>query len=121
MKYFIREEVDRYRVYRLKKGDRTMADIGSCVYRTDDRLFWKDPLSSDAYIQYPTGGTQPGGWGDREYLPTEETRVWILSGKIAGTKKQKILNVNPSKVLAWLPILIVGLALVGYVLQQLGM
>ena len=121
MKYFIREEVDRYRVYRLKKGDRTMADIGSSIYRTDDCLFWKDPLSSDAYIQYRTGGTQPGGWGDRRYLSTEETRVWIMSGKIAGTKKQKILNVNPSKVLQWMPIMIVGLALVGYLLQQLGM
>lgn len=121
MKFFIREEVDSYRVFRLKKGARTMADIGSCLYRTDDRLFYKDPLTSDAYIQYRVGGTQPGGYGDREYLQTEETRVFILSGKIAGTKSGKILNLNPNKILQWLPIFIVGMALLFWALQQAGL
>lgn len=119
VKFFIREEVDKYRVFRLKRGDRTMADIGSSIYRTDDSLFWKDPLTSDAYIQYPTGGTQPCNHG--EYLPTEETRIWILSGKIAGTKKSKIASLNPSRIMSWLPIAIVGMALLWYVLQQLGL
>lgn len=121
MKYFIREEIDGYRVYRLKKGARTMAAIGACLYRTDDKLFWKDPLTSDAYIQYKTGGTQPAGWGQREYVPTEETRVYILSGKIAGTKKSKITNLNPNAIMSWLPVGIVGLAILWYVLQTLGL
>lgn len=121
MKYFIKEEIDSYRVFKLKHGARTMADIGACLYRTDDKLFWKDPQTSDAFIQYKVSGTQPAGWGTREYVPTEETRIYIMSGKIAGTKKYKIANLNPNKIMSWLPVVIVGMSVLWYGLQVLGL
>lgn len=120
MKFLIREEADRFRIVRIKRGSRSMVTLDSCLYRTDDRLFSRDPKTSDAYIQYRVSETQPTLF-KKEYIPTEETRIWILSGKIAGNKKKRILDIDPDKLLSYLPIAIVGLVLVWFVLKQVGL
>lgn len=97
-----------------------MVSLDGSLYRTDDKLFSRDPQTSDAYLQYRVSGTQPVLFRE-EYVPTEETRIWILSGKIAGNKKKRIANIDPDKIMSYLPMAIVGLVLVWFALKQLGL
>ena len=120
MKFLIREETDRFRIIRIKRGSRSMVTLDSCLYRTDDRLFSRDPKTSDAYLQYRVSATQPTLFKE-EYVPTEETRIWILSGKIVGNKKKRITNIDPDKLMSYLPPVIVVLVLVWFGLQQVGL
>lgn len=120
MKFLIKEESDRFRIVRIKRGSRSMATLDSCLYRTDDALFSRDPKTSDAYLQYRVSSTQPVLIRP-EYIPTEETRIWILSGKIAGNKKSRILNIDPNRIMAWFPPIIIALVLLWFGLKQVGL
>ena len=59
MKYFIRKEADRFRIYKLNKGARQMMSINSRLYPADDELFYCDPKTSDAYVMYDIDAIQP--------------------------------------------------------------
>lgn len=120
MKFIIREESDRFRILRMKRGTRSMITIDNRLYRTDDELFSRDPKTSDAFIQYPVSSTQPVLYKE-EYVSTEETRLWILSGKLVGNVKKKIANLNPDKIMGYLPVFIVGAVLVWFALKQFGL
>lgn len=95
MKYLIRIEADRIRVFKLKKGPRQMVTVNSRLYRIDDELMCKDVHSSDAMIFYQIDSTQP-------ILPAlcpmvvdpDLTRAQIDSAKMSGNKKSIWANLS---------------------------
>ena len=106
MKYFIRKEVDHYTFYPMKKGARQLLSLAKRLYSVDDRLFYRDPKTSDAYVMYDIDDLQPYGH-EPMYLNTEMLRVQILSSNIANTKKDHTLRIDGSKIEKYLGSIIV--------------
>lgn len=106
MKYFVRKESDRYRIYNLKRGSRQLVSISQRLYSVDDNLFYRDPQTSDAYIMYDIDNLQPYGHVP-EYLNTEMLRVQILSSNISGTKKSTVWKLDGSHIEKYLTAIIV--------------
>lgn len=111
MKYFIRKEADRYRIYKLTKGARQMISINSRLYPADDELFYCDPKTSGAYVMFDIDCLQPYGHEAKEY-DSEFMRIEIISAKTALTRKERWLKLDGSKIEKYLG----GIILVGVLL-----
>ena len=116
MKYFIRKEADRFRIYNLKRGARQLVSISQRLYSVDDNLFYRDPQTSEAYVMYDIDNAQPYGH-EPEYLNTEMLRVQILSSNISGTKKSMVFKLDGSHIEKYLTTIIVIGALLYAVLK----
>lgn len=116
MKIFIRKEADRFRFYRLKRGNRQLVSIAQRLYPVDDSLFYRDPQTSEAYVMYDIDCSQPFGH-EPKYLDTEMMRVQILSSNISGTKEKKVWKLDGSNIEKYLGSIVVIGALLYVVLK----
>ena len=114
MKYLVRLEADRIKVFRLKKGPRQMVSLASRLYRVDDHLMIKDMSSDDCMVFYDIDSTQPY-MVDPEVVDPDITRAYIDSAKLSGNKRSIWTSLNPSKAWEWLTIIaVVGALLYGF-------
>lgn len=109
-KYLVRIECDRIRWIRIKKAARIFVSIDGRLYRNDDALYLKDAHSSDAIRVTPIDSNQVGRVRPMIVNP-DDTRAYIMSKEIAGTKKKSWANLDASKIWMYL----VGAIVVGVV------
>ena len=120
VKYVLRQEVDRWRVYRLKKGTRQAVSIANRTYPTDDELFYRDPMTSDAWMVVDIDDLQPYRHAPI-YYPVKKLSILNLSSKVTGNRKKRILDLDSKQLYNYLAYGIVGLALAWYVLTKVVM
>ena len=118
MKYILRQEVDRWRVYRLKKGTRQAVSIADRTYPTDDELFYRDPLTSEAWETVDIDDLQPYRHAPI-YYPVKKLSILNLSSKVTGNRKKRVLNLDSKQLYNYVTIAIVGLVLGWYVITKM--
>lgn len=117
VKYILRQEADRWRVYRLKKGTRQAVSIAGRTYPTDEELFYRDPVTSDAWMTIDIDDLQP--WRHKPiYYPVKKLSILNLSSKAAGNRKKRLLNLDSKKLNTYLTVGIIGLVMVWYLLTH---
>lgn len=110
MKYLIRQEADRFRIYTLKRGARQVVIIQDRLYPTDDELFYRDPKNSAAYAMFDIDNIQPYRH-EPIYYNTRNLAILNLSSKTAGNRGKKILRLDPNKLQQYLGTIAIGGAL----------
>lgn len=118
VKYILRQEVDRWRVYRLKKGTRQAVSIADRTYPTDDELFYRDPLTSEAWETVDIDDLQPYRHAPT-YYPVKKLSILNLSSKVTGNRKKRVLNLDSKQLYNYVTIAIVGLVLGWYVITKM--
>lgn len=118
VKYILRQEVDRWRVYRLKKGTRQAVSIADRTYPTDDELFYRDPLTSEAWETVDIDDLQPYRHAPI-YYPVKKLSILNLSSKVTGNRKKRVLNLDSKQLYNYVTIAIVGLVLGWYVITKM--
>ena len=118
VKYILRQEVDRWRVYRLKKGTRQAVSIADRTYPTDDELFYRDPLTSEAWETVDIDDLQPYRHAPI-YYPVKKLSILNLSSKVPGNRKKRVLNLDSKQLYNYVTIAIVGLVLGWYVITKM--
>lgn len=117
MKMILRQEADRWRVYKLKKGTRQAVSIANRTYPTDDELFYRDPITSDAWMTIDIDDLQPYRHKPI-YYPVKKLSILNMSSKSIGNRKKRILNLDAKALNSYLTVIIVGGVLGYYVLTQ---
>lgn len=117
MKYFIRKEADKIRIYSLKKGTRQIVSIKDRAYGTDDQLFYRDPKTSDAYVLYDIDDSQPYRHTEI-YYPTRNLSILNVSSKAANNRRKRFINLTGDKLYTYFGAVIVGGALLYYVIGR---
>lgn len=108
-KYLCRIEVDRIKMYRLKRGPRQMVSVSSRLYRTDDDYMMKDDRTDTAMAVYRIDSTQPR-LPEAVMVDPDMTKVYIDSAKMAGTKKSIWATLDTSKITELLmAVMVVGI------------
>lgn len=120
MKYILRQEVDRWRVYRLKKGTRQAVSIAGRTYPTDDELFYRDPLTSEAWETVDIDDLQPYRH-EPIYYKVRKLSILNMSSKVTGNRKKRVLDLDSKKLYNYISVGIVGLVLGWYVLTKVIM
>lgn len=120
VKYVLRQEVDRWRVYRLKKGTRQAVSIADRTYPTEDELFYRDPMTSEAWMVVDIDDLQPYRHAPI-YYPVKKLSILNLSSKVTGNRKKRVLNLDSKQLYNYLAFGIVGLVLAWYVLTKVIM
>ena len=114
MKYFIRKESDKFRVYKLKRGTRQIVSIADRAYGTDDWLFYRDPETSDSYMMNDIDDSQPYRHTEI-YYPTRDLMILNLSSKAANNRKKRFIDMSGDKIYTYLGIIIVVFGLAWYI------
>ena len=117
VKYVLRQEVDRWRVYRLKKGTRQAVSIADRTYPTEDELFYRDPMTSEAWMVVDIDDLQPYRHAPI-YYPVKKLSILNLSSKVTGNRKKRVLNLDSKQIYNYLAFGIVGLVLAWYVITK---
>ena len=120
VKYVLRQEVDRWRVYRLKKGTRQAVSIADRTYPTEDELFYRDPMTSEAWMVVDIDDLQPYRHAPI-YYPVKKLSILNLSSKVTGNRKKRVLNLDSKQLYNYLAFGIVGLVLAWYVITKVIM
>lgn len=120
VKYVLRQEVDRWRVYRLKKGTRQAVSIADRTYPTEDELFYRDPMTSEAWMVVDIDDLQPYRHAPI-YYPVKKLSILNLSSKVTGNRKKRVLNLDSKQLYNYLAFGIVGLVLAWYALTKVIM
>ena len=120
VKYVLRQEVDRWRVYRLKKGTRQAVSIADRTYPTEDELFYRDPMTSEAWMVVDIDDLQPYRHKPI-YYPVKKLSILNLSSKVTGNRKQRVLNLDSKQLYNYVAFSIVGLVLAWYVITKVIM
>lgn len=120
VKYILRQEVDRWRVYRLKKGTRQAVSIAGRTYPTDDELFYRDPQTSEAWETVDIDDLQPYRH-EPIYYPVRKLSILNMSSKVTGNRKKRVLDLDSKKLYNYISVGIVGLILGWYVLTKVIM
>lgn len=118
VKYILRHEVDRWRVYRLKKGTRQAVSIAGRTYPTDDELFYRDPLTSDAWETVDIDDLQPYRHKPI-YYNVRKLSILNMSSKVTGNRKKRVLDLDSKKLYNYISVAIVGLVLGWYVITKM--
>lgn len=118
VKYILRQEVDRWRVYRLKKGTRQAVSIAGRTYPTDDELFYRDPLTSEAWETVDIDDLQPYRHTPI-YYPVKKLSILNMSSKVTGNRKKRVLDLDSKKLYNYISVGIVGLILGWYVITKM--
>lgn len=118
VKYILRQEVDRWRVYRLKKGTRQAVSIAGRTYPTDDELFYRDPLTSDAWETVDIDDLQPYRHKPI-YYKARKLSILNMSSKVTGNRKKRVLDLDSKKLYNYISVAIVGLVLGWYVITKM--
>ena len=120
VKYVLRQEVDRWRVYRLKKGTRQAVSIADRTYPTEDELFYRDPMTSEAWMVVDIDDLQPYRHKPI-YYPVKKLSILNLSSKVTGNRKKRVLNLDSKQLYNYVAFGIVGLVLGWYVITKVIM
>ncbi len=100
-KYVVRLEADRIKWFRIKKAEREMLTLSGRLYDNEDRLYVKDKHSSDAIMVKAIDSNQVGK-PVPVYVDPNRLRAKIMSKEISGQKKKAWLNMDASKIGAYL-------------------
>ena len=102
-KYVVRLEADRIKWFKIKKAERELLTLSGRLYDNEDRLYVKDKHTSDAIMVKPIDGNQVGKPADHVvYVDPNRLRAKIMSKEISGQKKKAWLNLDASKIGAFL-------------------
>ena len=118
VKYILRQEVDRWRVYRLKKGTRQAVSIAGRTYPTDDELFYRDPMTSDAWETVDIDDLQPYRHKPI-YYKVRKLSILNMSSKVTGNRKKRVLDLDSKQLYNYISVAIVGLILGWYVITKM--
>lgn len=117
MKYVVRIEKDRIKLFRIKKGPRQMVSIASRLYVTTDDLAVKDLHTDDAMYFYPIDATQPL-LHKAQLVDPDRTRALIRSAQLGGNKKKMWANIDPGLLGKYLvPIVVIVALIYGFFLS----
>lgn len=106
-KYMVRLECDRVKWFKVKKANRLFLSLDERLYRNDDQFYIKDQHTSDAIRVTPIDSNQVG-MAKPILIDPNDTRAFIMSKEISGTKKKSWLNLSSSKLWEYLTVAIVA-------------
>ena len=102
-KYVVRLEADRIKWFKIKKAERELLTLSGRLYDNEDRLYVKDKHTSDAIMIKPIDSNQVGKPADHViFVDANRLRAKIMSKEISGQKKKAWLNLDASKIGAFL-------------------
>ena len=102
-KYVVRLEADRIKWFKIKKAERELLTLSGRLYDNEDRLYVKDKHTSDAIMVKPIDANQVGKPADHTcFVDANRLRAKIMSREISGQKKKAWLNMDASKIGAFL-------------------
>lgn len=117
VKYILRQECDRWRVYRLKKGTRQAVSIAGRTYPTDEELFYRDPMTSDAWETVDIDDLQPYRHAPI-YYPVKRLSILNLSSKVSGNRKKRIVDLDSKKLNSYITGAILALLMGWYFITK---
>lgn len=102
-KYVVRLEADRIKWFKIKKAERELLTLSGRLYDNEDSLYVKDKHTSDAIMVKPIDSNQVGKPANHtRYVDANRLRAKIMSKEISGQKKKAWLNLDASKIGAFL-------------------
>lgn len=120
MKFLAEIEVNRVKFTKLKKRTWQMVSTrAGKLYRVDDFITVKDSGGDDAIVLYPDGGVEPLDCRGT-FINPDDTRALIHSSKISNTSKDIWTTINRIDITQILTFVVVGGAMLWWVLSQLG-
>ena len=118
-KYIVRVECDRIKWFKIKKAQRELITLHGRLYDNEDRLYVKDKHCSDAIMIKPIDSNQVAK-PKAVFVDPNHVRAKIMSKEISGMKKKAWLNMDASKITAYL-IAAVVIGVVAYTILTGGL